>query len=174
MCFQKENYIAMYSKVTVTITPGYGAANVTVKNRKTWDCNLTFSQDLENPEMHIDIYGLVDKRFSRRFFKVSFKTCNLHRILGTSPFLRVTANMLKERSNMSLECPMPAGKYYMRNMGLETDLIPLALFYTPNSTDIVDVLLTAEKDKDRKVTVLHTLMETKILKMKSRKSPKKN
>lgn len=157
----------MYTKVSITITPEFGAANLTAKNDMTWDFNFTLSQNLQNPEMHIDVYELLDSQFSRRFFKISLKICDLNRMIKASPFLRVAAIMLKERTNLRLECPLAAGHYYMRNVELKMDLIPLRLFYRPNTTDIINVVLTTEKIKGRKVKATHTFMEAKIIKAKS-------
>lgn len=147
------------------MSPDYGTMKVEVINNIVFiDTNIT--QAIKNPQFYMSLNEQTGNRITRRIVKISMKTCDVGRLAETNPFINVIAIIVRKHTNLPFVCPLPAGRYFVRNLTVSSDFVPLRLFYKPNSVIVLDGYYTAEKSTGRTVTFLKAIIKAKILKKK--------
>ncbi|CAD7087242.1 unnamed protein product [Hermetia illucens] len=141
-------YICDFQDVKVSMSPDYGTMKVEVINNIVFiDTNIT--QAIKNPQFYMSLNEQTGNRITRRIVKISMKTCDVGRLAETNPFINVIAIIVRKHTNLPFVCPLPAGRYFVRNLTVSSDFVPLRLFYKPNSVIVLDGYYTAEKSTGR-------------------------
>lgn len=148
------------------MSPEYGAMRVDIINKTVCNVDLNITQAVRNPKIRLSIYELIGKRITWKVIDVAYKTCDLARLARSNAIMNAATTLVRKYTNLSLVCPLPAGKYVIRNMKVSNDLIPLRLFYKPNNVMVLDCYFTAEKSTGKTVFFANATAMAKILKTK--------